>query len=178
MSLFNHNVFENVRTRAIVIRDGRILLHPPGCDHVDAWGLPGGGLEPHESLADCIVREVREEMGIGIIPGKVAFLREWVVPRYAGSPMDDIGEGYGFCLEVYFYARPADPLELPRSEKPGQPCAVWVPLAHVCTLRIWPKELKALCSQLSCGRDHAGSPSIVAILEDPSAVLDPAVSIF
>jgi ADP-ribose pyrophosphatase YjhB (NUDIX family) len=32
------------------------------------WGLPGGVLELHESLPDCVLREVREETGLSVAP--------------------------------------------------------------------------------------------------------------
>ena len=86
MSIFTHTIYESIRTRILVLRDGCILLHPPEMDGgiwgTGAWGLPGGGLEPHESLADCARREVLEETGIPVRVGAIAFLQEWVVPRY------------------------------------------------------------------------------------------------
>jgi 8-oxo-dGTP diphosphatase len=30
------------------------------------WELPGGKLDPHENAADCLVREIKEELGVGI----------------------------------------------------------------------------------------------------------------
>jgi len=42
----------------------------------DAWSLPGGTLHPGESLADGLVREVREETGVDVEP---------VRPRAVGS---------------------------------------------------------------------------------------------
>ena len=45
---------------AAVIFDGdRVLLQRR--DDTVRWGLPGGGVEPGESVAGAIVREVREE---------------------------------------------------------------------------------------------------------------------
>ena len=55
-----------------VIRDdkGRLLLvkrgHEPG---TGLWSLPGGRIEPGETDAEALVREMREETGLVIEPG-------------------------------------------------------------------------------------------------------------
>jgi 8-oxo-dGTP diphosphatase len=55
-----------------VIRDdkGRLLLvkrgHEPGAG---LWSLPGGRIEPGETDAEALVREMREETGLEIEPG-------------------------------------------------------------------------------------------------------------
>ncbi len=52
---------------AAVIFDGeRVLLQRR--DDNGRWGLPGGGVEPGESVRDAIVREVREETGLEVEP--------------------------------------------------------------------------------------------------------------
>lgn len=38
----------------------------------DVWSLPGGRLEPGESLTDCVVREVLEEAGLLVAPVELA----------------------------------------------------------------------------------------------------------
>ncbi|RAK56465.1 NUDIX hydrolase [Phenylobacterium deserti] len=56
-----------VGTGAAILQDGQILLlqrvRPPeaGC-----WGLPGGKVDLFETVAQAVIREVREELGIGI----------------------------------------------------------------------------------------------------------------
>lgn len=54
---------------AVIVEDGRVLLvrrgHEPMKGH---WSLPGGLLELGETLADGVVREVKEETGLTVEP--------------------------------------------------------------------------------------------------------------
>lgn len=54
-----------------VIRDaaGRVLLSR----RADSgwWNLPGGGVEPHESATEGVIREVREETGLDVGAGRL-----------------------------------------------------------------------------------------------------------
>lgn len=173
MSIFSHNIFQNIRTRTIVLHEGAMLLHPPSRRGAP-WRLPGGGLEPHESLAECARREMLEETGIAVRVGRVAFLREWVVPRLSQARRP--GKGYGYGLEVYHYAYPEVPVAEARPEVPGMPAARWVPLTDVPALPIWPKELKQLCRLLAEGREPPGAHTFIGRLESPR--VNPAVDPF
>ena len=55
---------------AIIFNDerNRILIakRNPGGLHGELWEFPGGKIEPGETPADCIRREIREELGITI----------------------------------------------------------------------------------------------------------------
>ena len=55
---------------AVVWRDGRVLLtrRPPGGPFGLQWEFPGGKLEPGESAEQALVRELREELGVGSVP--------------------------------------------------------------------------------------------------------------
>ena len=51
--------------RAVLFDDrGRILLIRRGDNHM--WALPAGGMEPGESVTECMVREVWEETGLTV----------------------------------------------------------------------------------------------------------------
>jgi len=55
-------------TAAVIRRDGKILIarRPPGVRHAGRWEFPGGKQEPGETLEDCIVREIREELEVDV----------------------------------------------------------------------------------------------------------------
>lgn len=51
---------------AVVIEDGLVLLtrRAPGEQLAGLWEFPGGKLEPNETVQQCIVRELQEELGV------------------------------------------------------------------------------------------------------------------
>jgi 8-oxo-dGTP diphosphatase len=54
---------------AVLEHDGRVLLaQRPADKHLPLkWEFPGGKVEPGESPADAIIREIREELGCAIV---------------------------------------------------------------------------------------------------------------
>ena len=51
---------------------GRLLLIQRGHDpHRGLWSLPGGRIEAGESPEQAVVREVREETGLEVLPGRL-----------------------------------------------------------------------------------------------------------
>ncbi|MCP2169498.1 NUDIX domain-containing protein [Goodfellowiella coeruleoviolacea] len=57
-----------VIVRAVVRRGGRVLLlrRPPGAFRGGEFELPGGKVDPGETLDQALVREVREETGLAV----------------------------------------------------------------------------------------------------------------
>jgi 8-oxo-dGTP diphosphatase len=58
---------------AVVLRDGLLLLtqRPPGEALGLQWEFPGGKIERGESAERALVREIREELGVGATPREV-----------------------------------------------------------------------------------------------------------
>ncbi|MBS0248936.1 MAG: 8-oxo-dGTP diphosphatase MutT [Proteobacteria bacterium] len=53
---------------ALVDADGRVLLaqRPQGKSMAGLWEFPGGKVEPGERPEQCLIRELKEELGISV----------------------------------------------------------------------------------------------------------------
>jgi mutator protein MutT len=62
-----------VVTAAIIRQEGKILIteRPKGTHLEGLWEFPGGKKESGESLEECIIREIREELSVQIAPNKL-----------------------------------------------------------------------------------------------------------
>ncbi|MBW8869018.1 MAG: (deoxy)nucleoside triphosphate pyrophosphohydrolase [Acidobacteria bacterium] len=94
-----------VVTAAVVEREGRFLVtrRPSGVHLEDYWEFPGGKCEPGESLEACLVRELREKLGVDSVIGREILATSHVYPEkhitlhfYAvtlsGEPMPQFGQ--------------------------------------------------------------------------------------
>jgi 8-oxo-dGTP diphosphatase len=72
-----------VVTAAVIERDGRFLLtrRLKGTHLAGAWEFPGGKVDPGESLADSLARELHEELGAGSTIGREIFTVEHEYPE-------------------------------------------------------------------------------------------------
>ncbi|MCP3968282.1 MAG: 8-oxo-dGTP diphosphatase MutT [Lentisphaerae bacterium] len=53
---------------AVICRDNEILLtsRPEHQDMAGFWEFPGGKIEPGESVAQCLIREIKEELDVKV----------------------------------------------------------------------------------------------------------------
>jgi len=75
--------------RAVIVEQRRLLLvnaYPGG--QTDLWCAPGGGVEPHASLPDNLVREVHEETGLTIDVGAPCLVNEFHDPATGYHQVD------------------------------------------------------------------------------------------
>ena len=124
-----HDVLLTPGVAAVIVNDrGEVLLQRRSDD--GRWGLPGGAMEPGEEPAETLVREVREETALEVVP-------ERIVGVYSGP---DFRVRYGNGDEAMIGAK------LPTSRSPISQRTVryvCVKSAEYCTNRI-SAEKKAL----------------------------------
>jgi len=91
-----------IQVAAGVLRDARgciLITRRPPVGHAGGyWEFPGGKLQPGESPADALVRELREEIGVQVdsatpflayrhdYPERSVELHVFLVERYTGEP--------------------------------------------------------------------------------------------
>ena len=66
-------------TAAIIERNGKVLIarRAPHSKLSGMWEFPGGKVELGETLQDCLIRELREELGIEVIVGRLLAASEY-----------------------------------------------------------------------------------------------------
>ncbi|WP_462188976.1 NUDIX hydrolase [Frankia sp. CcWB2] len=81
---------------ALLVRDGRLLLTKRAGDIYGSgcWALPSGRIEPAEDVVTAVIRELDEELGIGVEPEDVAFAGV----THALPPDSDARIGFGFLV--------------------------------------------------------------------------------
>lgn len=83
-----------IAARALILRRNRLLMvNAWGGGISDLWCAPGGGVEPHSSLPDNLIREVHEETGLRVAIGAPAVINEFHEPKQGFHQVD-----------VYFHA--------------------------------------------------------------------------
>jgi len=63
-----------VRGCAMIVRDGKLLVLAYDYPKGRIYAIPGGGVKEGESLADSVVREYEEELGIKVSIGELCFV--------------------------------------------------------------------------------------------------------
>lgn len=102
---------------AVVVADDRLLLIERGRGvGIGAWSIPGGRVEPGETMAEAVVRELAEETGLR---GRVGRHLGWV---------ERIGGDAHFVIHDYLVE-----VGDPSNAVPGDDAAAvrWVPLDAV-----------------------------------------------
>lgn len=58
----------SIRVYGICVYEGCVLVVKEKIQGAEIWKLPGGGLELGEGITECLRREIKEELAIGVTP--------------------------------------------------------------------------------------------------------------
>ncbi len=131
--------------QGLLVYAGKVLL--VGNDYGGpalVWSLPGGRLEPGEQAETALVREVREETGLVVLPGDLLYIMD------ARSELD-----HRHYLTAVFEVRlPVAPVAEPAvsfGQDPAVKAVRWVPFALVAELIERPSLGEGLVNYLYYG---------------------------
>ncbi|HVH02723.1 MAG TPA: NUDIX hydrolase [Amaricoccus sp.] len=136
-----------VAVRAVLLLRGRVLLVNayPG-EASDLWCAPGGGVEVGTSLHANLVREVLEETGLRVRPGRLVGISEFHDPDRGFHQVD-----------LLFRARLCGPEETALRDPSGVVNRLrWASEAELATLRFKPDILPRLAFGARAGLVHEG----------------------
>jgi 8-oxo-dGTP pyrophosphatase MutT (NUDIX family) len=57
---------QNFRAYGVLLRAGKVMIAAEYIAKTFAWKFPGGGVEPHETAEEALVREFVEETGLAV----------------------------------------------------------------------------------------------------------------
>ena len=129
-----------VSAKAVVIRNGRLLLMRARDRAGTYYLLPGGGQRNGETLHAALVRECAEETGALVRPGKARFVRDYIARNHEFSRLDRNFHQ----VEVMFLCSCLGRAGGRRSPDAAQTGHAWVPLARLPKIRLYPSVLKSL----------------------------------
>lgn len=95
-----------IRVYGLLLEQGHVLVSDELIKGRPITKFPGGGLEYGEGLKDCLVREVREEIGVEALDVQHFYTTDFFQQSaFHTTPMQ--------VVSVYFTFRVADPCSIP-----------------------------------------------------------------
>jgi len=136
--------------KAVIVRSDEILLTLNRDDTGDFYLLPGGGQKFGETLVQALCREVLEETGWIVKPGKLILVRDYIGINHEFARWEaDVHQ-----TELIFSATAVRKKENPVEPDPWQIGIEWVKPDRLHSLRIFPSILKTLIPEIISGSYH------------------------
>jgi len=128
--------------KAVIIKDGCLLVIHKKDEIGDYYILPGGGQHYFESLTDAVRREVKEETSLDVKVDGLLFIREYISEHHEFAGL----EPETHQVEFMFACQIDEMSQAMMGEKPDrdQVGVKWLPIAKLMNHRLYPLAVRPL----------------------------------
>lgn len=123
----------NIRPAICIVENDKLLTMRYRYGNKDAYNLPGGNLEFGEKMADCLVRELKEELQINVAIGELLCLAEVFIKNKQSQTLHAIFKGEVKSGELILNPKETSALEIE-----------WVPLEELSKIHLYPNVAEKL----------------------------------
>ena len=115
-----------ISSKALILKDQMVLLGHGAWYHGDDYDLPGGGQHIYETMKEALVRQVLEETGYMVIPGRLAAVKEEI---FTDLRLREKWPEYTHRVNHVFLCELADvPRQKPTEMDQGSEGVFWYPV--------------------------------------------------
>ncbi|MCD1260237.1 NUDIX domain-containing protein [Paenibacillus athensensis] len=132
-----------IRPTALILKDDAILLVEYTDEHGIHYNLPGGGVEPGETLKEGVRREVFEETRAEVDVGPLAFVYEYA-PHLQSGDYDSPTPSIHLIFECYL--KEGSVPHIPDTPDLNQSAVKWVALNELDAVLLYPNIKKEIWS--------------------------------
>lgn len=128
-----------VSARAFIKQNDKILLSKYKDERGFWYVMPGGGQRKGETLKECLVREIKEEIGIDIDVRKMKCIREIIADRHE---VTNLSKGF-HQVEIFFECamRDGSKPDIGQELDSGQVGYEWIELSDLQNILFFPIAL-------------------------------------
>ncbi|ATP40336.1 NUDIX hydrolase [Solibacillus sp. R5-41] len=125
--------------KAVIVKDGNLLVIKIQENSGTYYILPGGGQEHGENLHQALERECKEELGAEVEIGELIFVREYIGKNHELASY----HSHAHQTEFMFLCNvKLDTFHIGNSPDKGQIGTEWLPIKELLEYNLFPKALR------------------------------------
>jgi 8-oxo-dGTP diphosphatase len=145
-----------IRCTGLIVENNSVLLVEYD-DNGIHYNLPGGGLEPGETIVEGVAREVLEETTAQVDVGPLALIYEFTPHKQSGDY--SVNEKHGLHLIFECTLKNHSIPQFPQNPDPHQSAVKWVPLEELDSILLIPNINKQI-------KDYIENQRNIELIED------------
>ncbi|MCA0756201.1 NUDIX domain-containing protein [Paenibacillus sp. N4] len=145
-----------IRCTGLIIQNDCVLLVEYSENGIH-YNLPGGGLEPGETIKEGVVREVFEETTAEVTVGPLALIYEMAPHKQSGEYSNHDPHSLSLIFECKLKENSIP--QLPSKPDPHQSAVKWIPLQELDSIVLFPNIKKEI-------RTYVENKKNIELIED------------